>query len=177
MAELNQYAQFLAWIEANRIGDLASIAGVVISIIGFAITIIGVLRSKSAAERAEQAAKATRDTIRLLDTVVDFTAAIGALEEIKRLHRNANWPLLPERYASIRRLLITVRTTNVDLTANQRDAIQLALGNIAVIENSVEKALANPVGLNVAKFNASISNDIDNLLTVLTELKVAKAGV
>lgn len=176
MAEPSQYAQFLSWVEVQRLGDLASMAGLLVSVVGFALTIWGVMRSKGAAERAEQAAAETRQTIRLLDTVVDFTTAIGALEEIKRLHRTANWPLLPERYTTIRRLLVTLRTTNPHMTSNQRNVVQSALANLIVIENLVEKGLVNPGSLNAAKFNSSISNDIDNLLAVLTELKMAKAG-
>jgi hypothetical protein len=175
--EPNLYLQFLGWLEANRVGDLASIAGVFISVIGFTVTVVGVLRSQSAAERAEKAARETRDSIRLLDTVVDFAAAISTLEEIKRLHRQADWPLLPDRYAHIRKLLITLRATNIDLNDSQKTVIQSALANLYSIENAVERALENPSQLKAAKFNALITTDVDNLLTVLSELKAARIGV
>jgi len=40
-------------ITDDKVGDVASIAGVLISLVGFAITIVGVVRSKAAADRAE----------------------------------------------------------------------------------------------------------------------------
>jgi len=60
-------AGILNFITANKIGDLASLAGVVISLVGFAVTVVGVFRSKRASERAEAAARAARDSIRIFD--------------------------------------------------------------------------------------------------------------
>ncbi len=166
----------LAWIAIHRVGDLASVIGVVISVVGFIVTILGVFKSKSAAERAAKAADDTRDSIRLLDTVVDFSAAISILEEIKRMHRQRSWSLLPDRYASIRKLLISLRSSGETLTDAQSAIIQNALVNLRAIENQVERSLENADGLKPAKFNALISDDVDNLLTVLNELKAAKVG-
>ena len=176
MADPSPYSQFLTWMEVNRIGDFAGLAGVAVSLIGFTITVFGVLRSKNAAERAEEAAKGARDTIRLMDTVVDFTSVIATLDEVKRLHRSSDWTLLLHRYATIRRLLVTARAANTRLTHTQQAAIQSALSNLVVLENNVEKALVSATTPNAAKVNLSISSDIDNLLTVLTELKISKAG-
>jgi hypothetical protein len=78
---------FFQLITDYHIGDLASVAGLVISIIGFLVTIMGVWRSKSAAERAERAANEARRQIRAYETVADFSATIALMEEIKRLHR------------------------------------------------------------------------------------------
>jgi hypothetical protein len=172
-----QYAAFLSWMEANRIGDLSGIAGISISLIGFTVTVIGMLRSKSAAERAEKAARETRDAIRLLDTVVDFSTAISTLEEIKRLHRQANWALLPDRYASIRKVLVILRSSNLMLTDPQQTVVQEALANLYSIETTVERALAGQTLPKTPKINAIISSDIDRLLTVLAELKASKIGV
>src|SRR5438552_2494956 len=106
--DLTYWSLVTAWISENKLGDVASIMGVVISIVGFWITVRGVRKSKSAAESARQAAEMTRDNIRLLETIVDFSAAIAALEEIKRLHRELPSDLLLERYSSLRKLLVTV---------------------------------------------------------------------
>jgi hypothetical protein len=175
-AEPSHYLQFLGWIVENHVGDLAGIAGVIISIVGFTVTVVGVMRSRTAAERAESASRETRDSIRLLEAVVDFAAAISILEEIKRLHRKAEWSLLPDRYAHIRKLLITLKATNIDLNDSQKTIIQSALANLYSIEAAVERALANPAQLKAARFNALITTDVDNLLTVLNELKAKKIG-
>lgn len=176
-ADPTYYAQFLHWLEVNRIGDLTGIGGIVISLVGFTFTVTGVVRSRSAAERAEQAAKETRQSIRLLDTVVEFSAAITALEEIKRLHREANWPLLPDRYAHIRKLLANLRTAKVDLSDTQKTVVQQALANLRQIEDLVERSLKNTNQLKPARFNMLISDDIENLLVVLNDLKAMTVGV
>jgi hypothetical protein len=67
------WANTLIFISAYKIGDLASLAGVLISLVGFAVTVVSVLKSRRAAERAQIAAKAARDWIRLFETVVYFT--------------------------------------------------------------------------------------------------------
>jgi hypothetical protein len=90
------WVETLAWIAEYRIGDLASIAGVLIALVGFGLTLRGVRKTKSAAQSAAIAAEVTRNSIRRLDTVVDFSAAITILDEIKRLHRGGQWMLLPE---------------------------------------------------------------------------------
>ncbi|UYO48796.1 hypothetical protein KQX64_23330 [Rhodopseudomonas palustris] len=171
------YGQFLQWLEVNRVGDLTGIGGILISLIGFTFTVVGVVKSKSAAERAERAAKDTMQSMRLLDTVVEFSAAITALEEIKRLHREANWPLLPDRYAHIRKVLANLRTAQVDLSDAQKTVVQQALANLKQIEDLVERSLRNQSALNSARFNKLLSEDIENLLIVLNDLKAAKIGV
>lgn len=176
MPDPSAYSQFLSWMETNRVGDLSGIAGVAISIVGFTVTVIGVFRSQSAAQRAERAANSAREAIRLMDTVVDFSAAIATLEEIKRLHRASNWVLLLDRYSAIRRLLVVTRTNNKQLTSKQQEAIQAALANLIVIENTLERALANGATPNTARMNAALSVDIDNLVAVLTEIKMSKTG-
>jgi hypothetical protein len=166
----------LVWIVDHKIGDLASIAGVLISIVGFGLTVHGVRKSKNAAIRAEEAATAMRDSIRLLDTIIDFAAAISLLEEIKRLHRAQAWNALPDRYAALRKLLISVRR-GVDLRENQESMIQSAITNLLTIETQVEKAIGTNTSPSVHKLNTLLSTDLDNLIAVLTDLKAEKSGV
>jgi hypothetical protein len=81
-----------AWIKIcitdDKVGDVASIAGVVISVIGFVVTVFGVFRSKAASEAAAAAATSARDSIRAFETIVDFTAAISRLEDLRLMHRS-----------------------------------------------------------------------------------------
>jgi len=111
------WSTFLLWLRDNQIGDLTGVVGLVLSLFGFAATLIGVSRSKTAAERAEQAARSTRESIRHFETVVDFSGVIAMLEDIKRGHRQEQWPQLLDRYAAIRKVLVTLKATNVDLSA------------------------------------------------------------
>lgn len=170
------WAAFLTWLKDNQIGDLTGLLGLAISLIGFAATLIGVFRSKAAAERAEQAARSARESIRLFETIVDFSAAIAMLEDIKRGHRQGQWLQLLERYAAIRKVLVTLRAGTIGLTASQRTAVQATLTNLAAIETAVEESLDDPETLRSASFNRTVSQDIDRLLGVLIEIKNAQAG-
>jgi hypothetical protein len=173
---LHTLSQLLAWAKANDLANSWSdLAGVLLSVIGFALTLTAVFRSKTAAEQARKAAEETRKGIRLLDTVVDFSAAIALLEEIKRSHRQQQWGPLPDKYAAIRKVLITLRNSRIALKESQETAIQNAVVNLVDIERRVEKALADKSSsLNYAKINSLISEDIDNLLAVMTQLKASE---
>jgi ribosomal protein S13 len=138
------WAALLLWLKDNQVGDLTAIAGVVISVIGFIATLRGVRKTKSAAKSAEEAAKSTRDSIRLFDSVVDFSATIAALEEIKRLQRQDAWSLLPDRYAAIRKLLISFRESTEDLTDDQISQIQEAIVNFRAIESKIDRSQRTP---------------------------------
>lgn len=160
---------FLDWLRVNQIGDLLGLLGILISAFGFVITIRGV-------HKAESAARNATESIRLFETAVDFTAAISVMEEIKRAHREKHWAVLPDRYAAIRKVLISVRHSSLQLTNDHLVAIQNALVNLRSIEQSVEKHLQSPSSLNAAKFNAVLSDDIDELLVVLSQIKAVKTG-
>lgn len=164
------------WLVPNGIGDVASIAGVIISIIGFVITIIATIRSKDAASRAEAASEAVRKNIRFLDSVVDFSTVIAQLEEIKRLHRQHAWSILLDRYATLRKVLISLRGQLVTLTSEQHAVIQSAITNLSQIEQRVERDLAAKLEINVAKVNLTISADIDKLTLLLGRLKSDQGG-
>lgn len=176
MALASSWQVLLNWVEANRIGDLSGVAGILISVVGFAVTLRGVIKSKSAAQRAEEAAKSTRNSIRLLNTIVDFSAAIATLEEVKRLHRSNQWSLLPDRYAALRRILVVLRTAEITLNPDQSAVLQNALSDLSAMEEAVERFLEGSSTPKAAKFNAVISRDIDQLIAVLTELQRANSG-
>jgi hypothetical protein len=165
--------QILPWLKHHELaGTWADVSAFFIAIIGFAATLWNVIRSKNAALKAQEAAQAARDSIRLFDTIVDFSTAIAVLEEIKRAHRETGLSAgLPERYAAIRKQLIVLRASSADLSDNHRAVIQDAIANLSTMETYIEKAFANKAELPVAKFNSLLSRDIDKLVDVLTSLK------
>lgn len=170
------WSSFLAWLRDNQIGDLTGVIGLAISVFGFAATLVGVYKSKTAAERAEQAAKSVRESIRFFETVVDLSGVIAMLEDIKRGQRQEQWLLLLDRYAAIRKVLVTLRSANIDLTPEQQSVIQAALINISAIEHTVETGLKDPERLQSARFNRVVSREIDRLQTVLVEIKNSQTG-
>jgi hypothetical protein len=156
----------------NRWGNVASVFGLLASLIGFAITIWQVWRSREAAQMAEDAALKVRDAILRFDTVERFSAAITIMEEIKRLHRASAWQLLPDRYSSLRGLLITIRSSNPGLPNHSQSSLQGAIQHFSDIEKRVEKALANgSAPPDIAKLNGIVSAQIDKLSELLTAIK------
>lgn len=166
---------FLTWVSNNHIGDLASIAGVLISVVGFMLTAYNVSRSRKAAELARDAAQSAKNSIQTFETVVDLSAVIGMLEEIKRSHRNSQWALLPDRYAALRKTLISVRRSR-ELSDQHASVLQAAIANLSDMENAVKRALPNVPNDLHARFNALLSENIDELAGVLAELKFSEAG-
>ena len=164
MTELRQWAA--QW------GDIASIFGVLLAIVGFALTLVGVWRSKSAADQAKQAAEDARDSIARYNAIVDLTAAMAIMEEIKRLQRNAAWAVLPDRYAELQRRLTAIRSAHVSLSEGQRQTLTAAIGAFAELERRVDQAVfAKTVPSNPAKLNYLVSGQIDEVHVVLLSLQ------
>lgn len=163
----------LGWLRRQDLaGTWADVSGFVVGIVGFAVTIVGVWKSKNAAIAAQQAAQAAKESIRLFDAIQDFSTAIAILEEIKRVQRgNGISETLPDRYASIRKQLISLRGSSVLLTEDHKAVIQNAIANLSTMENLIEKALETKGAFPIAKYNSLISADIDKLVEVFTFLK------
>lgn len=160
----------LRWIADNHIGDLASVAGIVISITGFAVTVWNVLRSKSAADRAEAAAAEARRAIRGYEALSDFSAAIAIMEEIKRLHRIGETTIILDRYAALRKLLIGVRQLSPEIDDSIRIRIQSAVTNLTAMEHYLEKSRAEGTTPNFVRLNRLLSRDVDDLQAVLVAM-------
>lgn len=167
----------IAWLDRSYAGDVASIIGVLIALIGFAVTIRNVRASKAAALRAEEAANQAREAIRFFDVVAEISTAIAAMEEIRRLHRDAAWAILPDRYGALRKSLVTIRASAPDLSDDEQARIQAAISFLADLEASVEHALEqHQPPLAIASWNQLVSGHILELQEVLLKLK-SKAGV
>lgn len=164
----------LSWLKTYDLaGTWADVAG----LIGFGVTIVVAIKAKNAAVAAKEAAEHTRGTIRLFDTVVDFQAVISALEDIKRLHRQNEWRSLPEKYAAIRRQLISLREAGVSLDDTQLKTIQTAITNLSDMERQVEMSLAGKAPPRRSeKLNPLISEDNDALIGILQALKKRGGG-
>jgi hypothetical protein len=160
----------LQWIAENRVGDLASLAGVAISIGGFIVTIWNVRRSRSAAERAEAAANEARRVMRGYQTVSDFSAAIAVMEEIKRLHRVGQIEPLLDRYAILRKALVGVRKLAPSLTQAMDREIQAAITTLATMEDVLERASSEGSSPDFPELNRLLSRDIDRLQVILIEM-------
>jgi hypothetical protein len=166
----------VAWIEQTRAGDIASILGLLVALIGFAVTIWNVRASRIASIRAEQAANEARRAIRFFDVVAEISTAISAMEEIRRLHRDAAWPILPDRYNALRKSLISIRRSGIDLSDEQQTVLQAAIKFLADIERRVDSALEQGQAPDrFARWNQASSEHTMELHSLLMDLKL-RAG-
>ena len=165
-------AKVLEFILRNHLGDAASVAGLCLGFVGFALTLLGVWRSKSAAERAEEAAGQARRAIISAQTIADFSTALAVMGEVKRLQRVAAWALVPDRYSLLRSLLVAIRTTRQDLQPGQLSVLQGAIQQVSDLEKKVEHSLLpGSEQPNSAKLNALISGQLDKLTELVSELQ------
>ena len=154
-------------------GDIASVAGVVISIVGFIATIIAVFLSKSAAQRAEAAAREVKAEIARSDAIMELSAVITTMEEIKRLHRVNAWAILPDRYSSVKRLLISIRASSPNIPNEHRESLLAAVQHFSTMEKKVERFLAGSMETtpNQAKLNEVVSLQLDRVNDTLAAIK------
>jgi hypothetical protein len=146
-------------------------------LVGFAITLRNVYVSRRAAERAEAASVETRRALHLFDTVQELAGAVAALEEIKRLHRERLWDRLPERYAALRKSLITIRRTHAGLSEDQQTSVQRAITFLADMEKRVERSLDSQQPIErIARFNELATGHVSELHDILLAIRL-QSGV
>jgi len=156
----------------NTVGAWASVIGVVVSIVGFIATLVNVKRSKNAAQQAKTVADKVRVDMLRANTVGEFASALAEMEEIKTLHRQNLWALLPQHYSALRKALILIRGSNPDLSDEQRTVLQSAIQYLASIERKVDETISGAgQPPNVPKLNAIVSKQIDRLHEVLVEIR------
>ncbi len=154
-------------------GNIASILGVIISLIGFFLTIQNVLKSKTAAQAAEEAVQRVREDIQRINAVTELSEAISTMGEIKRLHREKAWNTLPDRYSDLRAALVNIRTVSQDLSTQHKSHLQNAIVHFSEMEKQVETALTRKKqeSLNVPKFNEIVSKQMDNLREIFAQIQ------
>jgi hypothetical protein len=155
-------------------GDWLSFVGLVLTIIGFAITFLGVFRAASAADRAQAAVANVREDIQRTNLVATFTAAIAVMDEIKRLHRQRDWDyaLLLDRYATIRKALVSVKSANPEMSNHHKTALQSSIQHFTDIEETVEQALATRTDPpDIPRLNRIVAEQADNVQEILAEVQ------
>ncbi len=163
----------LKFMDSYKLGDFASILGLIISLFGFGVTIFAVFRSKEAAERAAAVVETVRKDLRKSETVADFASALAVMAEIKRLHRQHSLQLLPDRYSSLRKSLISIRSSNPILTDSDKKIIQSSITQFSSIELRIDEHLLKNAStdLNFSKINGIVSKQIDKIQEVLIRLR------
>jgi len=153
------------YIIQKNLGDFASLISLIISIIGFGIITYNVIKTRRLSVQV-------REDILRSDTVLDFSSAISFMEEIKLLHRKQAWEILPERYSSLRKTLISIKESNPDISDEYKRRIQSTISILSNIENEIEQINFNKSSPpDIPKLNLTISRHIDRLQPILIEIR------
>lgn len=153
------------FIIREHLGDISSVTALIISIIGFGIIIYNVIKTRKLSLQV-------RDDILRADTVLDFSSAISFMEEIKLLHRKEAWEILPERYSSLRKTLISIKESNPDISDEYKKRIQSTISILSNIENEIEQInYSKTAPPDVPRLNQIISRQIDRLQPILIEIR------
>jgi hypothetical protein len=165
--------ELLRWLHESNWDAGASVFGVAITIVGFAVTLFQVARSKSAAEGAEEAAADVRKHLALQTVAADLASLMSDIEEMKQLHRDGYWALMPVRYSAVRRKLLGVKASCPTLTRTQRSSITGVIDQFKDIEEIVERAIASPrkAPTDVAALNKLAAEQSDKLTEVLVAVQ------
>ncbi len=153
-------------------GDLASVAGILIVLLGFLITIWNVVRTKRAVEAANKAVAMIKDQLSTIDTLKELTDVIGAMDEIQRLHREKVWRILPDRYLSVTRSLIDIKTSHSSMTLDQQRTLQGAIQEFVTLKGSMESAIADgEENLDVPRVNAVVTRRANDVTKILVQIR------
>lgn len=168
---------WLALLDAYRLGDLASLVGLLVALVGFALTIWAAWRAKSAAEMAAAAARRVRDQILIFQSTSDLAGAISKLESLKSMHRAGDWASMPERYSGLSADLAMIRDRSTLLDDAERAMIQKAIFMLAQLEHELDVGgVEEPDRKQVAIRNLLISQRLDELRGILHHLQERAAA-
>ncbi|MBN2223271.1 MAG: hypothetical protein JW765_01200 [Deltaproteobacteria bacterium] len=153
------------YILTSGLGDWASILGVAIAVIGFAVTIYNILKSKKELRRV-------KSSFLIAKSMVDFSATMVLMEEIKRLQREGEWKIVLDRYSILKKSLIFIREANPDLSNEQYAGIQDAITSFSKVEEKVEKVLERQLTIdNVSNLNRIVSRQVEALQRIFVQLQ------
>lgn len=159
-------------LDVNRLGDLASIAGLLVALVGFALTIWTAWRSKTAAEAAAEAACRARHDVLAFQSTMSLAGVVSEIEALKAMNRAGRWAELPDRYSALCATLGSIRSRNPSLTRARDARIQLAITELRRIEHRIDASLVGAGdAIDVAALNWALSELVDELRTTLHELE------
>ncbi|MBZ0257778.1 hypothetical protein K8I31_17070 [bacterium] len=163
--DLNTIYQF---ITNSELGAAASIIGVIITVGGFIWTLIY-------AKAAQDAAREAVNEIQQSKTIVDVSTAIQVLEEVRRLHREKAWAILPDRYTVLKKALVVVLSENVDLSEEHKTTLTKIVKHISIVEDQIEQLIeCEDKEVDIPMFNRVLSKALDKLNEMLAQLPKAR---
>ncbi len=153
-------------------GDIVTTVGTILTIAGLLWTIINTNKAQRSAESARQAAVEARNEIKKRDTIDHLVQAIALIEEIKGFQRNRIWISMPEKYSTLRKLLLEIRDTYPNITEEQRTLIIGSISQISRAETNVEKYLEDSSNeISFSKFNSTVSQQLETLIGLMNQIR------
>jgi hypothetical protein len=116
------------------LSDWLGLAGITLSLLGFGISIYQIMKTKSAADSANQSARAATAGIKRLDSLIGFTAVSKSLDEIKDAYQMGEYLKLPSLFGQARKGLISSRENHPNLSEDQLKKIQKTLVFLKAME-------------------------------------------
>lgn len=165
-------------LQIKSFPDFCGVVGLAVSVFGFVVTYRAARAAKSAAEQARAAAIQMRDDLNKFDLISTLSETMTSMEEAKTLQSEGVWQLLPAKYSSLRKSLITIKTVSPGLTNQHRRALQSAIQTCAGIEDEILVAkAAGGVPQDMPRLNRTLNDHINNLQSVLLHVRSEIGGI
>ena len=148
-------------------GSFVGVLSLVITIIGFFIAIRRATQARSAATAAKEVSAETRVAISRVLTGVDLDRTIVLVEQLKSLQSADNWEVSLKFYQPLRAMLAEISGRYPEPSAEVRSALQTAIGQVKIMEESVARAL---IGNRVPRGQANIYRILNTIQVQLEEI-------
>lgn len=156
--------------------DIVSLVSGALTLIGVLLALVEARRARVASVSAEAAAKAARDASLRSAAVIDLSATIKALSEIKSLHRAAALEVLPARYEALRNSLTSMRQLSIFSEEDTQRSVQGLITRLAGVERILDQGISvEEFRLQVPRINSQITKAMDEMQAVM--VVVAHRGV
>ncbi|NYZ61801.1 hypothetical protein [Luteimonas deserti] len=156
--------------------EIVSLVSATLTLAGLVLAIVEARRARVASISAENAAKAARDASLRSAAVLDLSATIKALSEIKSLHRAAALEVLPARYEALRHSLTAMRQVRLFSETDVQKSMQSLITRLAGIERIIDQGVTvEDFKSQVPRINAQITRAMDDMQAVM--VVVAHQGV
>lgn len=148
--------------------------GSVASLIGLPIAIWQILKTRRAAESAQEASLQTQKAISRNLLLSDVSACTRNAEEIKQFVRNDRYEAALIRTSDLISQLIQIREILESSKQSYQIEFEERLSQLSIIRRDFEKKLAKTsVKINIVQVNSQLSEISDDLNRLIGETKIA----
>jgi hypothetical protein len=152
--------------------NFSSVTGLVVSTIGFFWTLIIVWKSKTAAQKAEEAALMMKDALLKSESLAGCSTAISLIEEIRTFHRESEWDKSLYRYSRLTPILLSLKADKNSFSEKDMGTIASVIKQVAGCEKEIDKVrMDRKYQVKPDRLNDILSNQVRKLHELLSNLK------